>query len=86
MVFIDFSGFEPPKIRPKSMLKRIQKKTSKKNFQKIDFGFHFASPKPPKIDSKATKISPKSDVKRSSFCDAMETTRGSSEVNGGHSL
>ena len=35
MVFIDFSGFEPPKINPKSMPKRIPKKHRRKTSKKL---------------------------------------------------
>ena len=57
-----------------AMKNNIEKKASK-----IEFGKPFGLPK-------SLKMGPKSDVKRSLFCDAMGLTRKSSEVNGRHSL
>ena len=86
MVFIDFSRCDPPKIHPKSMPKQAPKKHRKKSLPKMDFGFHFGLPNPPKIASKSAKIPPQTEAARSLFRDAMGLTRKSSEVNGGHSL
>ena len=57
-----------------AMKNNIEKKASK-----IEFGKPFGLPK-------SLKMGPQSDVKRSLFCDAMDLTRKSSEVNGRHSL
>ena len=57
-----------------AMKNNIEKKASK-----IEFGKPFGLPK-------SLKMGPKSDVKRSSFSDAMDLTRTSSEINGAHSL
>ena len=53
-----FQGSEPPKNDPKSMPTH-SKKNSKKNIPKIDVGFHFGLPKPPKIDPTSKKIGKK---------------------------
>ena len=57
-----------------AMKNNIEEKASK-----IEFGKPFGFPK-------SLKMGPKSDVKRSLFCDAMEFSRKSSQVNGRHSL
>ena len=57
-----------------TMKNNIEKRASK-----IEFGKPFGLPK-------FLKMGPNSDVKRSLFCDAMEISRKSSQVNGGHSL
>ena len=57
-----------------AMKNNIEKKASK-----IEFGKPFGLPK-------SLKMGPQSDVKRSLFRDAMETTRASPQVNGAHSL
>ena len=57
-----------------AMKNNIEKKASKSEFEKP-----FGLPKP-------LKIGFKSDVKRSLFCDAMEISRTSAQVNGRHSL
>ena len=54
----------------------IKNNIEKKN-SKIEFGKPFGFPKSLKMDSR-------SNVKRSLFCDAMETARTSSQVNGNH--
>ena len=56
----------------KAMKNNVEKKASK-----IEFGSPFGPPK-------SLKIGPKSDVKRNSLRDAMETMRNSSQVNGTH--
>ena len=82
MVFIDFSGFESPKIRPKSTPKRIRKTHRKKTSQNSILASGLASQNLPK----STRIAPKSVLKRSLFRDAMETVGKSTEVNGTHRL
>ena len=57
-----------------AMKNNIEEKASK-----IEFGKPFGLPK-------SLKMGPQSNVKRSLFCHAMDLTRTSSEVNGGHSL
>ena len=73
-----FSGSEPRKSTKigcsNAMQNNIEEKASK-----IEFGKPFGLPK-------SLKMGPQSDVKRSLFCHAMDLTRTSSEVNGGHSL
>ena len=59
MVFIDFSGFVPPKNDEKTMLKRIRKKSSDKNLSKINFDLHFGLQKPPKSRKKLEKSAPR---------------------------
>ena len=50
-----FFRFRASQNRSKIDTKTHSKKTSKKTFPKIDFGFHFGSPKPPKIHQKSKK-------------------------------
>ena len=57
-----------------AMKNNIEEKASK-----IEFGKPFGFPK-------SLKMGPQSDVKRSLFCDAMEISRTSPEIHGGHSL
>ena len=74
-----FSGSEPQKNDQKSMPKRARKKDRKNTSQKSILASILGS----KTFPKSIEISPKSDVKRSLFRDAMEIARKSSEGNGG---
>ena len=64
------------------MPKRARKKDRKNTSQKSILASILGS----KTFPKSIEISPKSDVKRSLFRDAMEIARKSSEVNGGRRL
>ena len=71
-----FSGSEPQKNDQKSMPKRARKKDRKNTSQKSILASILGS----KTLPKSIEIPPESDVERSWFRDAMETTRDSSEV------
>ena len=71
-------GFDLQKNNEKAMPKHIRKKHRKKTSQKLIFTSLRASQNP----SKTTKTRKKLGLERSLFCDAMETARESSEVNG----
>ena len=73
-----FSGSEPQKNDQKSMPKRARKKDRKNTSQKSILASILGS----KTLPKSIKIPLKSDVKRSSFRDAMQTARKSSQLNG----
>ena len=84
--FYWFFRFRASKNPPQIDAKTHSKKTSKKNLQKIDFGFFLGLPEPPEIPPNSFEILLESDVERSLFRDAMEIANKSSEGIGTHGL